>query len=257
MKRFVIATLFFVFSISLIGCSKEDATKETLESIKTSLIGEYLLAYNVEIDNKNNTIILAEDEYKTPYLRLEENELSIERTFYLMRLMVSITNMKDQSSDIVLKDINEEIYLSFNNRTVLESKEEDMGVEVSEMLDIMLNNNKKAINTTVELIDNFYDEDEYEIDKEENQIIIIDESPSAWDIIKLKSLSYEHAPEDLKIKLYDSKKNKIAEFKNGAIINYSTELFSESDFENEYKENAELNYETLREDIDKQLEEKK
>lgn len=255
MKRFVIATLFLVFSISLIGCSKEDATKETLESIKTSMIGEYLLAYNVEIDNKNNIIILAEDEYKTPYLRLEENELSIERTFYLMRLIISITNMKDQSSDIVLKDINEEIYLSFNNRTVLESKEEDMGVEVSEMLDIMLNNNKD-INTAVELIDIFYDEDEYEIEKEENQIIIIEESPSAWDIINIKSLSYDRAPEDFKIKLYDSKKNKIAEFKNGAIINYNTELFSESDFENEYKENAESGYEYLREIIDNKLEEK-
>ncbi|MFW7387333.1 hypothetical protein [Vagococcus fluvialis] len=237
-KQFFLCS-FIVFSLFFImGCGRKDTTQETLDSIKISMENDILLAYDVDIDTSKNIITLKEDEYKTPYLKLEEqDEVEFMAVYGMFRIMNSIINMDEQSADIRVVDQFGEPYIEFNNEKVKYERNKEFGnTEYLKTISKDINKNRD-----VDSLVDYLEEYDYNIEtnKKQNEIKInLDSDGSPWNVLFIRSLIYEKAPRDLTVKLFNDEKTKLAELKYNSIVNFNQEIFDESDFEEEYKRNA-------------------
>lgn len=237
-KMFGIGVIGLFSAVLLGGCSKEDAIDESVDNIKIEMRHKYLEAYSQEYNHDDNTIILTEDEYKTPYLKLPEDDRNEFRYEYIAALASPLSKMPEKSSDIQINDSKGNELVKFNNQEIefnnlpdenYEKKQEFIDlvedgqslIEENRSIDEFERQMKKRFGKIVNK--NEYDESEeiYVVNLRENE-----ESPE-FNIAMTLRIYQRVAPSDLTVKIYSSDNTKLAEIKDAKIVNYNTEVFND------------------------------
>lgn len=238
-KMLGIGVIGLFSAVLLGGCSKEDAIDESVDNIKIEMAHNYLEAYSQEYNHDDNTIILTEDEYKTPYLKLPEDDRNEFRYEYIAALASPLSKMPEKSSDIQINDSKGNELVKFNNQEIEFNNLPDENYEKKQEFIDLVEDGQSSIeeNRSIDefekqmknmygeilLSKNEYDESEgvYVVNLREN------EKSSEFNIAMTLRIYQRAAPSDLVVKIYSSDNTKLAEIKDTKIANYNTEVFND------------------------------
>ncbi|WP_207940155.1 hypothetical protein DOK78_002377 [Enterococcus sp. DIV2402] len=236
MKKWIELSIIGLMGILLVGCKKVHTIDETLDRIAIGMSKTYLDVYSSEYDYDSNTIILTEDEYKTPYLRLPEDNRNEFRYLYMSHLASPLFGMKDKSSYIQINDSKGNELFKFNNQEV---KTNNIPSEIygQEFVDIVgkaqaSTEKHKSLSEFENAMRNVLGEnfERNEYDKNEDAYIVklkSTENHMESRIARVLKLYSSNAPSDLTVKIYSSDNTKLAEIKDTKIVNYNTEIFDD------------------------------
>lgn len=106
---------------------------------------------------------------------------------------------------------------------------------------------ERSIERVTESLEKSY---EYLYDESQNEVEVIVDEGSPFDIILIRRINQTWAPRNLTFKILNANKDKLAEIKNSELLNFNELKFSEEEIEKEYEKIANRDFESLKEKYD-------